>query len=119
MPQCHVWLSRTYKSWEDFFLGSAVLGQYGHSVALEMAGTAHWAFLSRTSHISFPALVSLVLDAPWLHDTSEGPLESSNQGGCLCRCYEEFRALPASLYWWLVSVSTKRQHCLLGRQCQQ
>ena len=31
-------LCRTYRSWQDFFLGSAVLGQYGHSVALEMAG---------------------------------------------------------------------------------
>ena len=31
-------LRRTHKSWQDFFLGSAVLGQYGHSVALEMAG---------------------------------------------------------------------------------
>ena len=31
-------MRRTHKSWQDFFLGSAVLGQYGHSVALEMAG---------------------------------------------------------------------------------
>jgi len=31
-------LDRMYKNAQDFFIGAAVLGQFGHSIALEMAG---------------------------------------------------------------------------------
>lgn len=29
---------RSYRNAQDFFIGAAVLGQFGHSIALEMAG---------------------------------------------------------------------------------
>lgn len=49
---------RSYKSAEDFFIGAAVLGQFGHSIALEMAGITNFLPLHR-----FWIPVVLIMDA--------------------------------------------------------
>lgn len=106
-------LCRTYQSWQDFFLGSAVLGQYGHSVALEMAGmpTSHSPCQVHSAPEASEA--SLLLRQPllgcpclstWCVRFQLAVKFSTTRSDVWCRCHEECRRLSAGLQWGLVSI---------------
>lgn len=81
---------RPHRSAQDFFVGSAVLGEFGHPIALEMAGTVHH-FLSLNIWISFSGGSRAPVDSPLIVDLSHAVVVQMR-----CATRELFSGLTSS-----------------------